>query len=60
MAETVFYILALWLLCDLCLLLLLIRSGYVREKRIEELENAMDAMVEREMEHLERDLEELA
>ena len=59
MAEAVFYILALWLLCDLCLLLLLIRSGDLRERRIEALENAIDAQVEREMAQLERDLEEL-
>ena len=59
MAETVFYVLALWLLCDLCLLLLLLRSGHARERRIEALENAMDAMVEQEMEWLEYYLDEL-
>ena len=59
MAETVFYILALWLLCDLCLLLLFVRAGNVRERRIEALENAIEAQVDREMAQLERDLEEL-
>lgn len=59
MVEAAFYILALWLLCDLCLVLLLIRSGNVCERRIEALEAALDATVKTEMAQLERDLQEL-
>ena len=59
MTETVFYVLALWLLCDLCLLLLLLRSGHARERRIEALEAAINATVAKEMAQLERELEEL-